>query len=57
MFKHTKENQITAHFPFFVFLLLDSSRETARFQILFFSFQNENPLAAKYTDLSGKVEF
>ena len=38
------------HFRIFVFLSLYGNRETARFPILFFSFQNENPLAAKYTD-------
>ena len=37
-------------FPFFVFLFLNGNWETARFPILVFSFQNENPLAAKYTD-------
>lgn len=38
-------------FFFFVFLFQKGSRETARFfQILVFSFQNENLLAAMYTD-------
>ena len=65
MFKHIKEKQITGRFfvfsfllskqtengCFFVFLFLNGNWETARFPILVFSFQNENPLAAKYTDL------
>ena len=38
------------NFRIFVFLSLYGNRETARFPILVFSFQNENPLAAKYTD-------
>ena len=38
------------HFRIFVFLSLYGNRETARFPILVFLFQNENPLAAKYTD-------
>ena len=38
-------------FPFFVFLFTNGNWETGRFSFLFFSFQNENPLAAKYTDL------
>ena len=43
------------HFRIFVFLSLYGNRETARFPILVFSFQNENPLAAKYTDPRGAV--
>ena len=42
-------------FPFFVFLFTNGNWETGRFSFLFFSFQNENPLAAKYTDPKATV--